>query len=299
MTTDTDNSVVPESDQNQPRIAVIGDIMVDVDVHCTAERLCQEGPWPVYSQHKITQRMGGAGNVLEMLCALECKAILCGLVGQDDHKTIPASGSMTGWQIVPGRTTTKTRFLVDAKLTGPRWDSDNLTPATQQTADAWDRILRTWRPDAVIVADHGKGAVSKEVMMMLGELGVPVFLDPVKTTPSLCGNYPAAIVGHLHEMPAWEWTRSECCVTKHGSDGLHWCHDKRIGRLQSSCGTLVDPLGAGDQFIAALSYQRSIGASWEYAIEWANIAAGLQCERAGCVPVSKHDVDARQSTGSK
>ena len=27
--------------------------------------------------------MGGAGNVLEMLLALDCSAILCGLVGQD------------------------------------------------------------------------------------------------------------------------------------------------------------------------------------------------------------------------
>ena len=46
----TDNSVNQKSDQNQPRIVVVGDIMVDVDIHCRAERICQEGPWPVLSQ---------------------------------------------------------------------------------------------------------------------------------------------------------------------------------------------------------------------------------------------------------
>lgn len=268
----------------------MGDIMVDVDVHCHAERMCQEGPWPVLSQHKITSRMGGAGNVLEMLFGLDCKAILCGLVGQDDYKSIPASGSMTGWQGTPGRTTTKTRFWVDGKLTGPRWDADNLTKATQQTADAWQRIITTFRPDAVIVADHGKGAVSREVMLMLGGLGVPVFLDPVKSTPNPDGKYPTAIIGHSHEMPCWNWARCGCVVTKRGANGLQWVNSEQTGSLPSQCRSLVDPLGAGDQFIAALAYQRCMGAEWAGAIRWANIAAGMQCERAGCVPVTVKDV---------
>ncbi len=294
----TDNSVTPETDQKQPRssprIVVVGDIMVDVDVHCHAERMCQEGPWPVLSQHKITSRMGGAGNVLEMLFGLDCKAILCGLVGQDDYKSIPASGSMTGWQGTPGRTTTKTRFWVDGKLTGPRWDADNLTKATQQTADAWQRIITTFRPDAVIVSDHGKGAVSREVMQMLGGLSVPVFVDPVKSTPWLgVGRVPAATVGHSREMPDWNYDASECLIVKRGAEGLAFTlntDDKSTGLLPSACRTLVDPLGAGDQFIAALAYQRCMGAEWAGAIRWANIAAGLQCERAGCVPVTVKDV---------
>lgn len=297
----TDNSVNQKSDQNQPRIVVVGDIMVDVDVHCRAERICQEGPWPVLSQQKITSRMGGSGNVLKMLFALDCKAILCGLVGRDDYKSIPASGSMTGWQIAPGRTTTKTRFWVDGKLTGPRWDADNTTKSTQQTADAWQRIIATFRPDAVIVADHGKGAVSREVMQIVMSLGVPVFVDPVRSTPFAGETFPAAIIGHSHELPSWNWARCECVITKQGADGLQWGNNHQAGSLSSQCQTLVDPLGAGDQFIAVLAYQRCRGADWPTAIEWANVAAGLQCERAGCVPVTADEIQQRQNIprGSK
>lgn len=204
---------------------------------------------------------------------------------------------MTGWQITPGRTTTKTRFWVDGKLTGPRLDVDNLTPATQQTANAWERILRTFRPDAVIVADHGKGAVSREVMLMLGGLGVPVFLDPVKSTPNPAGKYPTAIIGHEHEMPCWNWARCGCVITKRGPEGLNWSDGTYCQTLPSACRTLVDPLGAGDQFIAALAYQRARGAEWAGAIRWANIAAGMQCERAGCVPVTAKEVQERINQG--
>lgn len=297
----TDNSVSAKSDQKQPRIAVVGDIMVDVDLHCTAERLCQEGPWPVLRVEKETRRMGGAGNVLEMLFALNAKAILLGIVGQDDYKSLPASGSMIGWSISAGRTTTKTRCWVNGNLTGPRLDIDNRTVATQQTVDAWERASRTWKPDAVIVADHGKGVVSREVMQMLMGIGIPVFVDPVQSTPSPRESYPAAIIGHDHEMPAWNWARCECVITKRGADGLQWVNNQQAGSMPSRCLTLVDPLGAGDQFIAALTYQRALGQSWERSIEWANVAAGMQCERAGCVPVTADEITQRtfQPRGSK
>jgi sugar/nucleoside kinase (ribokinase family) len=61
--------------------------------------------------------------------------------------------------------------------------------------------------------------------------------------------------------------------------------------LPSYCRQLVDPLGAGDQFIAALAYQRCLRTDWPEAIAWANLAAGRQCELPGCVPLSVIDIE--------
>lgn len=301
------NSVIANPDQKQPkpanppnlsdhesarrpRIAVIGDIMVDVDLHCRCERICQEGPWPVLSIERTEQRMGGAGNVLEMLFALDAQAILLGIVGRDDATTIPATGSTIGWQLAPGRTTTKTRLWIDGRLTGPRIDVDNSAKSDQATAANWAEILRQWQPDAVIVADHGKGVVTECVMQMLRARRVPLYIDPIKSTPLPgAGFYPAAIAAGPHEMP--NWYRGECIIWKRGPNGLHWCDGPRDGDLPSACRNLVDPLGAGDQFIAALAFQRCLGTDWREAIEWANQAAGIQCERRGCVPVPRADID--------
>jgi 2-dehydro-3-deoxygluconokinase len=85
-------------------------------------------------------------------------------------------------------------------------------------------------------------------------------------------------------------------ITKRGADGLHWREGEREGTLFSTCRNLVDPLGAGDQFIAGLTYQRCLGRDWPQAIGWANTAAGLQCEHAGCQPVSVAEVEQRLET---
>jgi bifunctional ADP-heptose synthase (sugar kinase/adenylyltransferase) len=236
------------------------------------------------------RRIGGAGNVQEMVHALGAQALLFGIVGEEDFKTIPATDSTLGWFAVPGRTMTKTRSWVDGRLTGPRIDIDNRQQLPSRAVSRWKEILEDWAPNAIIIADHGKGVVTSELLAVLGDLEVPLFIDPIQSTPSVPrGRYPAAIVAGPHEMPAWY--RGECIIWKKGAAGLHWCDGPRDGDLPSACRNLVDPLGAGDQFIAALAYQRCLEAAWPEAIEWANAAAGIQCECRGCVPITADEVD--------
>ena len=289
------NSVTGPSDQNQrPRIACVGDIMVDVDHHCRCDRLSQEGPWPVYAIERTERRWGGAGNVAAMTSAMGAHTLLLGVVGTE-LEPLPELNGLEVLEYVRGKTsTTKTRFIVDGRVCGPRLDSDLRLNICSPGRFIYG--IRQFNPDAIIVADHGKGVVSAELMERLAELGVPLFLDPIATTPSpgspprsMVAQYPAAIVAHEHEMP--RWSRAECIIWKSGPAGLRWCDGPNNGELPSACRNLVDPLGAGDQFIAALAYQRCLGLSWADAIEWANTAAGLQCERRGCQPVTVNDVE--------
>lgn len=274
----------------KPKIAVVGDIMVDIDVHCSATRLSQDGPWPVLVVNKHVTRMGGAGNVQEMLHALGADTLLCGVVGQFD--TIPARGSSRGWVRAPGRSTTKTRFWVDGRLTGPRVDVDNHYQVTD--VSRWRETLLEWGPDAIVVADHGKGVITADVMGMLGSLGVPLFVDPINTT-NLADATIEAIAYGPHERPSRLTNAVLVHIVKFGEKGLSWgMPGRRAISVPSMCRTLVDALGAGDQFIAALTYQRCMGVDWPQAIEWANTAAGIQCERAGCIPVTAPEIEVRR-----
>ncbi len=283
------NRLTCQTAQNQrPRIAVVGDIMVDVDWHCSCERISQEGPWPVLGIERTQRRLGGAGNVALMVNALGAQVELYGAVGRDGCRDVAAAAFRHRVVMVHGRTTSKTRLWVQGRMTGPRLDQDLREPISPSDAELLARLIVESAPDAIVVADHGKGVVTSDLMRQLGRSRMPVYVDPIRTTPA--GDFvPAAIAGGSHELPAW--CRAECVITKRGADGLLWSDGEREGSLLSTCRNLVDPLGAGDQFIAGLAYQRCLGRDWPQAIDWANTAAGLQCEREGCRPVSTDEVD--------
>jgi D-beta-D-heptose 7-phosphate kinase/D-beta-D-heptose 1-phosphate adenosyltransferase len=268
----------------RPRVAVVGDIMIDIDLHCVCTRLCQEGPWPVYHIQRLERRLGGAGNVARMVRALNAEALLAGLVGCEPDPFPDHDGLHCGWISVPGQTTTKTRLWVDGRLFGPRIDQD-LNASLESSAALIDRV-RDFAPAVIIIADHGKGAVTRALMIGLQRLDVPMLVDPVVTTPMVDGT---VCVGGRHEQPACEHQPTGR-ILKLGADGLLWEIDDESGSLRSRCRHLVDPLGAGDQFIAALAVRRSLGDTWPAAITYANTAAGLQCERPGCDPVTELDV---------
>ena len=274
-----------------PRVAVIGDIMLDIDVDCRCERICQEGPWPVFLMEQSRCRLGGAGNVAAMLHGLGCQVLLLGLVGRNDWQQIPQADLEIGWRLADGMTTRKTRFWCSGRLSGPRVDQDQTSCPSCEDVDHFLESIEQFRPQVLIVADHGKGVVTVELMQRLGELNIPILIDPILKTPL---PFPAAaIAGGRHELGP-HVRQAEVVIEKRGAGGLAWTtapHDSIPVELASTCRKLVDPLGAGDQFIASLAFQRCLGSDWPEAIAWANHAAGLQCEQPGCIPLGKDAID--------
>src|SRR5438445_6897064 len=67
----------------QPRILVVGDVMLDRYVWGDAERISQEAPVILLHADKREERLGGASSVATMLRALGARVTLCGIVGAD------------------------------------------------------------------------------------------------------------------------------------------------------------------------------------------------------------------------
>src|ERR1700704_1741312 len=68
----------------QPRVRVVGDLMLDRYVWGDAERISQEAPVILLHADKREERLGGASSVATMLRALGARVSLVGVVG-DDH----------------------------------------------------------------------------------------------------------------------------------------------------------------------------------------------------------------------
>src|SRR5437588_10947086 len=68
----------------QPRVLVIGDVMLDRYVWGDAERISQEAPVILLHADRREERLGGASSVAAMLRALGARVCLAGVVGADD-----------------------------------------------------------------------------------------------------------------------------------------------------------------------------------------------------------------------
>src|SRR5436853_7846484 len=67
----------------QPRVLVIGDVMLDRYVWGDAERISQEAPVVLLHADRREERLGGASSVAMLLRALGGKVALAGVVGAD------------------------------------------------------------------------------------------------------------------------------------------------------------------------------------------------------------------------
>jgi len=67
-----------------PRIAVVGDFMLDRYVWGAATRLSPEAPVPVVDFMNETQVLGGAGNVAANLAGLGATVLPFGVTGEDE-----------------------------------------------------------------------------------------------------------------------------------------------------------------------------------------------------------------------
>src|SRR5919108_2978566 len=67
----------------QPRVLVVGDVMLDRYVWGDAERISQEAPVILLHADRREERLGGASSVATMLRALGARVSLAGAVGAD------------------------------------------------------------------------------------------------------------------------------------------------------------------------------------------------------------------------
>src|ERR1700729_3780632 len=68
----------------QPRVLVVGDLMLDRYVWGDAERISQEAPVILLHADRREERLGGASSVATLLRARGARVALAGIVGADE-----------------------------------------------------------------------------------------------------------------------------------------------------------------------------------------------------------------------
>ena len=172
-----------------PRIAVVGDAMLDLYLKGDVDRISPEAPVPIVRVRERKYALGGAANVAQNVLAVGARCELVAAVGRDGagaqlREMLAEKGAEPRGLVDCDRpTTTKTRVVarnqqvvrvdeeVDADLSG-----DEVT----RLLDAVDRAVAG--ADALILEDYNKGVLVPQVIREAIETarakGIPIVVDP-------------------------------------------------------------------------------------------------------------------------
>lgn len=234
--------------QKQFKILLIGDNCTDIYQYGTVDRISPEAPVPVFVPFERVEREGMAGNVYLNLTKLGCDVTL-----------------------VCGHASKKTRLVdIRSKQQILRVDEDHKSiPIVNVDLDGYD---------AVVISDYNKGVVSHDLIeTIIKTATVPIFIDTKKKDlKKFNGCYIK--INELEYNSATSMADDEWLITTYGKFGAMY---KGTMYPAPNVGDVTDVCGAGDTFLAALTYKFLQTNDMGQSIEFANRASSITVQHFG------------------
>lgn len=297
-----------------PRVAVLGDAMLDLYLKGDVDRISPEAPVPVVRVRERKYALGGAANVAQNVLAVGARCELVAAVGRDVAGTqiramLAERGAEPRGLVECDRpTTTKTRVVARGQQVVRVDEEVDVDLAADERARVLDALTRAIDDaDALVLEDYNKGVL---VPSIIGAAithakgrGLPIVVDPKFKNFFAYGGttifkpnrreleaalgaavdlgHPEALPGVLHRLDADHLllTLSEHGMALIGRDGA-------VERIPTTAREVYDVVGAGDTVTAYLATMLAIGASPLEASIIANYAAGVEVGKAGAATVS-------------
>jgi len=241
---------------------LIGDSCVDAYQFGTVNRISPEAPVPVFEPEREVIRGGMAANVFENLKMLGCE--VTPMLGVGGRKT-RLIDSRYGQQIL-------------------RIDEDQRSPPIRIKS----RIPQTY--DAVVISDYNKGAVDYKLIREVRRHYVgPVFVDTKK--PDLAKFADCFVKINEREYQARKTVNNHLIVTlgergaEYHANGVTQCFPAHKVEVSDVC-------GAGDTFLAAVTYKYLSTGDISRSIEFALAAAAVTVQHLGVYAPTLEEINA-------
>jgi D-beta-D-heptose 7-phosphate kinase/D-beta-D-heptose 1-phosphate adenosyltransferase len=302
-----------------PKIIVIGDLILDRYIHGSVDRISPEGPIPVLRYDKQHDAPGGAANVAVNLQAMGAQVSLAGLLGRDTEakmlKTlISETGVKTALCLSEQRPTSiKTRFLSQGQQL-LRLDQEDTSHPAGNRQKAWiQKVLKAiGSVDLVVLSDYAKGVLSeaflKKIFATCKSKKIQVLVDPkgidysryrgaTLITPNLKEAELASQIKISNDkdfktaaLVLMKITACSQILITCGANGMKLVTKKGLKHQPTQARSVYDVSGAGDSSLAALAIAWASGYAAEECMHVANLAGGIAVSRLGAHPVSRNDL---------
>ena len=297
------------------RILLIGDLIIDVHHEGTAVGMSSEAPIMVYRHDASVISYGGAGLVAANILALGGQVTFLSVVGDDEYVNYAMKFSHKNLEkeffVEKGRPTiVKERFLVNGRKIF-RWDHSMNAPVSKKTEGRIASFVKAHLApfDVLVISDyrHGliSGTLSRALIRTAEREGVPVYVDSqmarsdsgrrsflrYRRATLMCLNQkeakkvlPDFSVGRLKKsLVALKGILGVgAVVVKLGDRGSAQYIGGKYSTTPAYKVFVVDPVGAGDAFLAALALCGE--PPTEAGLIIANVWAGLATSTRGTTP---------------
>lgn len=253
------------------KIAVIGDYILDQYVFGTVERISPESPIPIFKEISLKDCPGGSGNV-----AANLKALGVEVLHYHDGLCHPI----------------KKRYVCDNHI--------------MFRADVEEYYINSWwnfdlkDVEYCILSDYNKGYLhySKEIIKYCQAQGCTVVVDPKKHL----SNYHGADYVKLNQKEIKEYTDGEtyseilekydigALIITQGQNGVYVHSRDFQGQIPCDKHQVSDVTGAGDVFIAVMTYHLARRESLVNACTKANKLASLSVTKFGTYVITEDDI---------
>ncbi|MBI4245140.1 MAG: D-glycero-beta-D-manno-heptose 1-phosphate adenylyltransferase [Planctomycetes bacterium] len=298
--------------KNKLKALVVGDLMLDIYIAGSSERISPEAPVPVVVKEREDFLLGGAGNVAANLASLGIQTYITGIIGKDQNgiilkdifnKTGINSDFLFEVEAIP--TPTKTRFVSRTQQL-LRLDQEKIAPLSKLLSinKVVSRLKTIAKEvDFVVFADYAKG--------FLDEILCRRLIQCAKfSSAGLKGTdyrkYNGVNLVSLNRSESMKLTnapnfklagrklkkdlKSHYVSVTLGKDGMFLISDDNEITAPARARSVYDVTGAGDTVLAVLSYALHTGHSIEQAALLANEAAAIVIEQFGTATVTLEEI---------
>lgn len=312
------------------RIAVLGDLMLDVYVWGEASRISPEAPVPVVSVKRKSCCLGGAANVMRNVATLGGKVNAFGVIGKDSNgkkiRELFKQYQISDYHLCVDaqRCTTEKQRVIAGSQQLLRVDYEDTTDTSQNTrvhiTNDIISMIEANTIDAVILEDYGKGLLEEQMLQKIcdtaNSAGVMTALDPKpghlmhitglsvikpnrKEAFEMAGIFDKGPVENAIDDEGLkaaavklleQWQPKYLIISLAAQGMALFKQDGSMKVIPTRAREVFDVSGAGDTVIAAFTLALSAGAPAEIAAEVANHAAGIVVGKVGTVTVTADEL---------
>jgi len=311
-----------------PKILVVGDLMIDHYLWGKCERISPEAPVQVVAIEKETSVLGGAGNVVNNLSALGATVAVLSVIGNDDNaqelKTLLEEINIQTDTLVvqKNRNTSKKSRIIASHQQVVRYDKESTedisSESQTQIIEIFTKELESY--EIVLLSDYGKGvltdALTKKLIHLANLAGKKVLVDPKGSNYAkyngaylLTPNKKEAIEASGIEI-ADEKTLLEAIIKLKNTcslkvslitlseDGIA-IYDDNLRIHPTVAREVYDVTGAGDTVIASLGFALACGYDIDKAVQFSNLAAGVVVGKLGSATATLNEIIEYESSLNK
>jgi rfaE bifunctional protein kinase chain/domain len=282
------------------KILVVGDSMEDVRLDCEVSRLCPEAPLPIYDVDNRTTYAGGAANVALNIAAMGGQVtLLTAKAPRTALDTLYSSGIESVVAHTTPTNTVKTRVFTSGVMRA-RIDDDYILEEEESETMVSLFLNELKHVDVVVFSDYGKGALRYVARMLDYCTGKLTLVDPkgdnwTKYEDATYIKANAAECAALPHSPAElaKWLNNRAIVRTAGAAGyeISYAGDE-FGKLYPAHKVAaVDPTGAGDSYLAAMTVALATGRTLEAACRLGSIAGALATTHVGTAVITSTEIN--------